>query len=171
MFQLFPVRNLTLSSEIASDEDNVFFTDEFLISLALIQLPAVVLAVLGVAKAFHKHGCSCDGLLGVFKASLLAFTPFFVLELVSSVGKLHDLCLPVGLIPCSHMIQKINRVRPHSKPFIQRLILKRFTYFRLTHSKVPYLAPKRELHQQMAIDLLRVFFGSALQLTVQVQST
>ena len=122
MFQLFPVGNLTLSSETASDEDDVFFTDEFLISLALIQLPAVVLAVLGVAKAFHKHGCSCEGLLGVFKASLLAFTPFFVLELVSSAGKLVDLCLPVGLIPCSHIIQKINRVQQHSKPFIQILI-------------------------------------------------
>ena len=34
---------------------------------------------------------------------------------------------------------------------------------------MPYLAPKRELHQQIAIDLLRVFFGSALQLTLQVK--
>merc|ERR1712233_291138 len=43
----------------ASDEDEGFFlTDEVLISLALIQLPAVILAFLGIIKAFHKHGCA-----------------------------------------------------------------------------------------------------------------
>ena len=83
-------------------------TGEVLISLALIQLPAVVLAVLGIAKAFHKHGCTCQGLHHVFKASLLVFIPFFLLELVGSVLELLGLCL--GLIPCSRVIQKIHRV-------------------------------------------------------------
>ena len=89
-------------------EEGFFVTDEVLISLALIQLPAVVLAVLGIAKAFHKHGCTCQGLHHVFKASLLVFIPFFLLELVGSVLELLGLCL--GLIPCSRVIQKIHRV-------------------------------------------------------------
>ena len=88
--------------------EGFFVSDEVLISLALIQLPAVVLAVLGIAKAFHKHGCTCQGLHHVFKASLLVFIPFFLLELVGSVLELLGLCL--GLIPCSRVIQKIHRV-------------------------------------------------------------
>ena len=117
-------------TEIASDEDEdlfsdltdfltAFFTDfatdlatffttepepETLISLALLQLPAVALAFLGIAKAFHKHGCTCQGLLHVFKASLLVFIPFFALGLIGL-----GYCL--GLIPWSHIIQKIHRVQ------------------------------------------------------------
>ena len=121
-------------TEIASDEDEdlfsdltdfltAFFTDfttefptdfvtffttepepETLMSLALLQLPAVALAFLGIAKAFHKHGCTCQGLLHVFKASLLVFIPFFALGLIGL-----GYCL--GLIPWSHIIQKIHRVQ------------------------------------------------------------
>ena len=97
-----------------SDEDKGFsLTDEVLISLALIQLPAVILAFLGITKAFHKHGCTCKALLHVFKASLLVFIPFFALELFGTVFELIGLFL--GLIPCSRVIRKIHQVKPHSR--------------------------------------------------------
>ena len=97
-----------------SDEDEGFsLTDEVLISLALIQLPAVILAFLGITKAFHKHGCTCQALLHVFKASLLVFIPFFALELFGTVFELLGLCL--GLIPCSRVIRKIHQVKLHSR--------------------------------------------------------
>ena len=102
------------SKKSADKEEGFFVTDEVLISLALIQLPAVVLAVLGIAKAFHKHGCTCQGLHHVFKASLLVFIPFFAIELCGAVFELLGLCL--GLIPCSRVIRKIHQVQPHSRP-------------------------------------------------------
>ena len=101
-----PGRNETKEG---SDEDLGFIlTDEVLISLALIQLPAVILAFLGITKAFHKHGCTCQALLNAFKAFLLVFIPFFALELVGSVRELLGLCL--GLIPCSRIIRKVHQV-------------------------------------------------------------
>ena len=90
------------------DDEGIFLTDEVLISLALIQLPAVMLAVLGIIKAFHKYGCSCQGLGHVLKASLLVFIPFFAIELIGSVFELIGLCL--GLVPCSRMIRNLHRV-------------------------------------------------------------
>ena len=99
----------------ASDEDERFFlTDEVLISLALMQLPAVILAFLGITKAFHKHGCTRQAPLQVFKASLLVFIPFCAIEVVGAVFEVLGLCL--ALIPCSRMIRKIHQVQTHSKP-------------------------------------------------------
>ena len=99
----------------ASDEDEGFFlTDEVLISLALMQLPAVILAFLGITKAFHKHGCTRQAPLQVFKASLLIFIPFCAIEVVGAVFEVLGLCL--ALIPCSRMIRKIHQVQTHSKP-------------------------------------------------------
>ena len=95
------------ATEFPTDFATFFTTEpepETLISLALLQLPAVALAFLGIAKAFHKHGCTCQGLLHVFKASLLVFIPFFALGLIGL-----GYCL--GLIPWSHIIQKIHRVQ------------------------------------------------------------
>ena len=101
-----------------SDEDVGFIlTDEVLISLALIQLPAVILAFLGITKAFHKNGCTCQAILNAFKAFLLVFIPFFALELIGSVRELLGLCL--GLIPCSRVIRKIHQVQPQSSHNIQ----------------------------------------------------
>ena len=97
----------------ASDEDEGFFlTDEVLISLALIQLPAVILAFLGIIKAFHKHGCTRKAPFHVFKASLLVFFPFFAIELVGAVFELLGWCL--GVIPCSRVIRKTHQVEAHS---------------------------------------------------------
>ena len=90
------------------DDEGIFLTDEVLISLALIQLPAVMLSVLGIIRAFHKYGCSCQGLVHVLKASLLVFIPFFAIELIGSVFELIGLCL--GLVPCSRMIRNLHRV-------------------------------------------------------------
>ena len=96
------------TKDTLEDDEGIFLTDEVLISLALIQLPAVMLAVLGIIKAFHKYGCSCQGLGHVLKASLLVFIPFFAIELIGSVFELIGLCL--GLVPCSRMIRNLHRV-------------------------------------------------------------
>ena len=102
-----------------SDKGEGFFiTDEVLISLALIQLPAVILAFLGIIKAFHKYGCSCQGLRHVVKASLLVFIPFFAIELIGSVFELIGLCL--GLVPCSRMIRNLHRVSLSNGPIQKR---------------------------------------------------
>ena len=102
------------TKEASDKEEGFFLTDEVLISLALIQLPAVMLAILGITKAFHKHGCTRQAPLHVFKASLLVFIPFFAIELCGAVFELLGLCL--GLIPCSRVIRKIHQVQPHSRP-------------------------------------------------------
>ena len=102
------------TKEAPEKDEGFFLTDEVLISLALIQLPAVVLAFLGITNAFHKHGCTRQAPLHVFKASLLVFIPFFAIELCGAVFELLGLCL--GLIPCSRVIRKIHQVQPHSRP-------------------------------------------------------
>ena len=111
-----PGKNET--SEISDKGGGFFITDEVLISLALIQLPAVILAFLGIINAFHKYGCSCQGLRHVVKASLLIFIPFFAIELIGSVFELIGLCL--GLVPCSRMIRNLHRVSLSNGPIQKR---------------------------------------------------
>ena len=103
-------------------------TKEAIISLAITQVPAVILAVLNIVDAFHNK----KRLRGIFKAFLLTFIPFFVLELIDPIWK---------ILPWGKAITKICHV--------------------------PYLAQDNEYQQSLAIDLIRVFFGSALQLTFQ----
>ena len=111
-----PGKNET--SEISDKGGGFYITDEVLISLALIQLPAVILAFLGIINAFHKYGCSCQGLRHVVKASLLIFIPFFAIELIGSVFELIGLCL--GLVPCSRMIRNLHRVSLSNGPIQKR---------------------------------------------------
>ena len=53
---------------------------ETIVSLALLQFPAVCLALFGVFEAFRIHGFSCPAVKNCFSAMLVIFLPFCFVE-------------------------------------------------------------------------------------------
>ena len=91
-----PGKNET--SEISEEDEGFILTDEVLIILFLYQLPALILSLLRIIEAFHKYGCTCQGLRFVMKAFLLLFLPFFAIEYIGyclhwlGIHKIHEVC-------------------------------------------------------------------------------
>ena len=91
-----PGKNET--SEISDEDEGFILTDEVLIILFLYQLPALILSFLRIIEAFHKYGCTCQGLRFVMKAFPLLFLPFFAIEYIGyclhwlGIHKIHEVC-------------------------------------------------------------------------------
>ena len=78
-------------------------TVEAFVSVLFLQLPALFLAIFGIYSSLHKHGLSWQGLKDSFLASLLAFVPFSLIEIISllDVLRIHEYYLEFLLVICS----------------------------------------------------------------------
>ena len=78
-------------------------TVEAFVSVLFLQLPALFLAIFGIYSSLHKHGLSWQGLKDSCLASLLAFVPFSLIEIISllDVLRIHEYYLEFLLVICS----------------------------------------------------------------------
>ena len=79
------VKNKLLEIYI-SESLNFEVSYETVISVAIIQFPAVCLAFFGIFKAFTKHGVSCPAFTDSLKAICLIFVPFCLVELFGVIA-------------------------------------------------------------------------------------
>merc|ERR1719330_692926 len=134
-----------------SKEIKFVITYEALISITLLQLPALCLGILGMIRAFQNHGMTFPALKAVLSASLIIFTPFFFVQ-VFSVFELQftgvvkfiksTLQLLVGLV-CG----KCNQT------WFDKLDLLHFL-------------PKGK-EKLLYVEVTKIFFGSCIQLCFQ----
>ena len=122
---------------------------EGLVSCGLVQLPGLALAILGIARAFNIHGCSCQGLEDAFLASFLAFFPFFLVELISMFSFLMSAIVHTF---CSLMFKR----------GVGACAIK----FDLLHFLMK--KDKRPKAKILALDSTKVFFGSSFQFIFQL---
>ena len=119
------------------------------LSLGLVQLPGVCLGLLGVLKAFQLHGLSKQTAKDSLRSSLLFFLPFFIVEMIEFV----HFILSSGInLCCSIICSKLG------EKVVSKLDLLFFLGKKDTTGKEKILS----------LDAAKVFFGSVLQLSVQL---
>ena len=119
------------------------------ISLGLVQLPGVCLGLLGVFKAFQLHGLSKQTARDSLRSCLLFFLPFFIVEIIEFV----HFVLSTGVNLCCKVIfSKLG----------EKIVRKFDLLF--------FLGKKDNSGKEkiLALDAAKVFFGSVLQLSVQL---
>ena len=119
------------------------------ISLGLVQLPGVCLGVLGVFKAFQLHGLSKQTGKDSLRSCLLFFLPFFIVEIIEF---LHFILSPGVNLCCSIICSKLG----------EKIVNKFDLLF--------FLGKKDNTSKEkiLTLDAAKVFFGSVLQLSVQL---
>lgn len=119
------------------------------LSLGLVQLPGVCLGLLGVFKAFQLHGLSKQTAKDSLRSSLLFFLPFFIVEMIEFV----HFILSSGInLCCSIICSKLG----------EKIVSKLDLLF--------FLGKKDNTGKEkiLTLDAAKVFFGSVLQLSVQL---
>merc|ERR1711953_1655183 len=119
------------------------------ISLGLVQLPGVCLGLLGVFKAFQLHGLSKQTARDSLRSCLLFFLPFFIVEIIEFV----HFVLSSGVnLCCSIICSKLG----------EKIVIKFDLLF--------FLGKKDNSGKEkiLTLDAAKVFFGSVLQLSVQL---
>jgi len=119
------------------------------ISLGLVQLPGVCLGLLGVFKAFQLHGLSKQTARDSLRSCLLFFLPFFIVEIIEFV----HFVLSTGVnLCCSIICSKLG----------EKIVSKFDLLF--------FLGKKDNSGKEkiLTLDAAKVFFGSVLQLSVQL---
>eukprot|EP00092_Neocalanus_flemingeri_P070774 GFUD01086900.1.p1 GENE.GFUD01086900.1~~GFUD01086900.1.p1 ORF type:complete len:481 (+),score=87.55 GFUD01086900.1:40-1482(+) len=136
--------NITLTDGLSFQ-----MTIEGLVSIGLVQLPALCLAVFGIVQAFQTEGFSKRAAKDSVHASVLMFLPFFLVEIVSCFqffcSSVFSSCL--GFI-CGKCTQKC---------------VKKFDFLHFLGKKDP--SGKAKL---LCLDAAKVFFGSCIQLCLQI---
>lgn len=119
------------------------------LSLGLVQLPGICLGLLGVFKAFQLHGLSKQTAKDSLRSSLLFFLPFFIVEMIEFV----HFILSSGVNLCCGII---------CSKFGEKIVSKFDLLF--------FLGQKDKTGKEkiLALDAAKVFFGSVLQLSVQL---
>ena len=125
------------------------FSIEGLVSIGLVQLPAILLALFGIVKAMRTCTSFKQGLNDSLHASVLMFLPFFIVEIISffqfSFSFLFDTCLGFICGKCSKaVVQKFN-----------------FLYF--LGAKDPTGKAR-----MLCLDATKMFCGSCIQLCLQI---
>jgi len=119
------------------------------ISLGLVQLPGICLGLLGVFKAFQLHGLSKQTAKDSLRSSLLFFLPFFIVEMIEFV---HFILSSGVNLCCSIICSKLG----------EKIVSKLDLLF--------FLGQKDKTGKEkiLSLDAAKVFFGSVLQLSVQL---
>ena len=119
------------------------------ISLGLVQLPGICLGLVGIFKAFQEDGLSKQAVKNSLRSCLLFFLPFFLVELIEFV----HFFLSTGLNPCCGLLcSKLG----------EKIVSKFDLLFFLGNKD------KSGKEKILALDAAKVFFGSVLQLSVQL---
>ena len=137
------------------------------ISIGLVQLPGICLGLYGIYEAFRLSGCSKKGALDALRAFLLFFLPFFIVELVEvieifNISKKYfsfesfqfvQFFLSSGInLCCSLLCGKVGE--GGSEKFNLLFFIGR--------------EDKTGRTKILALDAAKVFFGSVLQLSLQI---
>ena len=119
------------------------------LSLGLVQLPGVCLGLLGIFKAFQLHGLSKQTAKDSLRSSLLFFLPFFIIEIIEFV---HFILSSGVNLCCSIICSQLG----------EKIVSKLDLLF--------FLGKKDKTGREkiLALDAAKVFFGSVLQLSVQL---